>query len=249
MRMPKATNGFARESELYAPVKVYFQAQGWDMKAEVAHCDAVAAKDDLLLAVELKLTLNLDVILQGVARQRVADLVYLAVPAKGRAMASRRWGDILSVLQRLNLGLLVVSRGRAGCDVQEMLTPQAGSRDRQRSQRLRKTTLREFAQRSGDPNTGGSTRMKLMTAYRQQALRLAALLEERGPSTAKALKPEGELSRPTYLILRLNHYGWFQAEGSARFALTEVGRAALRQYQGALSAPAEDDGFGGTVED
>ncbi len=245
----KLKGGFAQESDLYPPVKAYFQAQGWDMKAEVAHCDAVAMKDGALLAVELKLTLNLDVVLQGVARQRVADLVYLAVPAKGKTMASPRWGDILSMLQRLNIGLLVVSCGRAGADVQELLTPQAGQKDRQRSTRLRKTTLREFQGRRGDPNTGGSTRMKLMTAYRQEALRLAALLEELGPSAAKALKPEGETSRRTYVILKLNHYGWFEFQGGGVFGLTEAGREGLRRYAGALALPPEDEAFGGTIED
>lgn len=239
---------FLRESDLYAPVKAYFAAQGWDMKAEVAHCDAVAVKEDRLLAVELKLTLNLDVILQGIARQRVADLVYLAVPAKGKAMASPRWGDTVNMLQRLNLGLVVVSRGQAGADVRELLTPADGAGDRQRSQRLRLMTLREFTQRTGDPNTGGTRGLKLMTAYRQRALELAAALEQGGPATAKALKPMGETSKGTYTILRMNHYGWFQPLEGARFALTEAGHAALRQYAGAMAPPQEDD-FGGTIED
>lgn len=240
--------GFEREADLYAPVKAYFTAQGWDMKAEVAHCDAVAMKDDRLLAVELKLTLNLDVILQGIARQRVADLVYLAVPAKGKAMTSPRWGDTVNMLQRLNLGLVVVSRGRIGNDVRELLTPADNGADRQRSQRLRLTTLREFTQRAGDPNTGGTRGLKLMTAYRQRALELAAMLEQNGPATAKALKPEGEISRRTWLILKQNHYGWFVSAGDGRFALTDAGRTALSQYAGAM-APTEEDEFGGTVED
>ena len=41
--------------------------------------------------------------------------------------------------------------------------------------------LREFQRRVGDPNTGGTTGVKRMTAYRQDALRLAA---EAGESRA-----------------------------------------------------------------
>jgi hypothetical protein len=246
-----AQPGIKLERDMYAPVKAYLQAQGWEVKAEVSHCDIAAVQDGRLLAAEMKLTLNLDVILQGIQRQGMADLVYLAVPKKGKAMSSPRWGAAVTMLQRLNLGLLIVSNGRGGMDVEELLTPEArGEAAKGYAARMRKTTLREFRARQGDYNTGGATGLPLITAYRQAALRLARLLQERGPQSAKELKPEGEKSRGSYTILRGNHYGWFRPVGGGRFDLTDIGRAGLVQYSDMLpQVSPEDDVFAGTMVD
>ena len=251
MQKPEQT-GIKQESDMYAPVKAYLQAQGWEVKAEIKDCDAAAVLDGKLLAVEMKLTLNLDVILQGIERQSRADMVYLAVPKKGKAMASPRWKETMTLLQRLNIGLLVVSLGREGPDVDELLTPQCKEgAAKGHAARIRKTTLREFNGRSGDYNTGGVRGQKLLTVYRQAALRLAGLLAEKGPMSAKQMKPEGEKSRSTYMIMKDNYYGWFQPVGGGLFELTDAGKAGLHDFGGAVTGKefSEEDYFAGTVED
>jgi len=82
------------EEDLYAPVKNYLTKLGYDVKGEVQNCDVTALKGETLLVVEMKKTLNLDVILQAALRQRVADIVYIAVPKKGRVLFTKRWRDI-----------------------------------------------------------------------------------------------------------------------------------------------------------
>ena len=238
-------NGIGRESDLYGPVKAYFEQDGWQMKGEVAHCDGLAVREGRVLAVEMKLTLNLDLILQGVERQKMADVVYLAVPRKPKAMATRRWLTLLRLLERQNLGLLIVTRQAGREPVEELLTPGEGRASRPKGMAAvrRRAALREFDARSGDRNTGGVTGEKLMTAYRETALRLAAGIAERGPSTAKELRQPGEECRPLNRLMYLNHYHWFQPAGQGRYDLTDAGRAALGLY--ALPEPVEDDGFGG----
>lgn len=101
------------ESSLYAPVKAFLEAQGYRVRAEVQHSDVAALRtnekgEEELLVVELKQGLTIDLLLQGVKRQKSADLVYLAVPRPKRFWFEARWRDILHLLRRLELGLLLV---------------------------------------------------------------------------------------------------------------------------------------------
>lgn len=52
--------------------------------------------------------------------------------------------------------------------------------------RRRERLLYEFRERSGDYNTGGSTRVKLVTAYREKALRVALALQALEAEAAQA---------------------------------------------------------------
>src|SRR5690606_10603973 len=69
-----------KETELYPPVKAYMEQRGYLVRSEVRDCDLAAVKDGHLVVVELKTRFNLDLILQGVDRQRLCPNVYLAVP-------------------------------------------------------------------------------------------------------------------------------------------------------------------------
>lgn len=250
-------NTFRYERDLYAPVKAYLQAQGWEVKAEVSRCDAAAVKGGRLLAVEMKLSLNLDVILQAVGRQKMADAVYVAVPKKPGTLRTQRWRDTLELLKRLNLGLLVVSLTNGQPDVEELIEPaeQNGATPQPlwgRAAYKRLRAMNEFSRRTGDRNTGGVRGQKIMTAYREAALRLAAKLAESGPASAKQLKPEGEKSSRTYTILKGNPYGWFRFLGKGLFEVTEQGREALKLYGETLNSPEgepAEDVFAGTVDD
>ena len=69
------------ETSLYRPVKVFLEGLSFVVKGEVGGCDLVALKgDDLPVVVicELKLTFNLELILQGVDRATASDEVWLA---------------------------------------------------------------------------------------------------------------------------------------------------------------------------
>ena len=65
------------ESALYAPIKAFLEAQDYEVKGEVEGCDVVATRgDESPVVVELKQRFNLELVLQGIERQRVSDLVY-----------------------------------------------------------------------------------------------------------------------------------------------------------------------------
>ncbi len=142
------------EADLYAPIKKFLTAQGYRVKGEIAACDVVAVRgDEPPVIVELKDQLNLSLILQAVDRLAVTDTVYVAFRIGGKHSASwrSRRKSILSLLRRLGLGVLTVSvRGR----VEAALDP-APYRPRANTRRKARL-LKEFTERVGDPEAGGS---------------------------------------------------------------------------------------------
>lgn len=150
------------EEALYPPVREYFEKLGYTVKSEVINCDVTAVKDNLLVVVEMKTRLNLDVILQAVQRQKIADYTYIAVPKNNNAISKERWKNICHLLRRLELGLLLVSIKKDFSYVEEVIRPVAFDRNKSilAAQRKRKSVIHEIQERHGDYNTGGSHRKK-----------------------------------------------------------------------------------------
>ncbi|MFZ5989496.1 MAG: DUF2161 domain-containing phosphodiesterase [Bacillota bacterium] len=221
------------ETDLYNPVRNYLTDQGYEVKGEVRHCDVTAVKDDTLLVVEMKTSLNLDVILQAALRQRMTHCVYIAVPKNSKTLFTKRWQNICYLLRRLEIGLLLVSFKGTAYFVEEALRPEPFSREMSRklSGKKRKLVLQEFSGRQGDYNMGGSTRKKLVTAYREMSIHIAALLESHGPLSVKALKDMGTDSKKTPGILQDNHYGWFDRVSRGVYALNEKGKEEINNYR------------------
>ena len=194
-----------KEAELYAPVKAFLEGQGYTVKAEIGACDVMAIRgDEPPLVVELKTSFSLALIFQGIDRQRLTDTVYLAVPKSSDRGWKLRYKDILHLCRRLGLGLLAVDITAGGVEAHLDPVPYAPRKNIQRQTRL----LREFARRQGDPNTGGTTGVTRITAYRQDAERLRAYLADHGPARPADLARALEIPRAR-AILSDNHYGWF----------------------------------------
>lgn len=211
------------EKDLYQPVKRFLEQNGFTVRAEVDSCDVVALRENMLAAVELKRSLNLEVILQAAERQKMADMVYIAIPAASHPNRAR-YRRILGLLRRLEIGLLEVSQNKSHTRVHETLPPvcldlaAAKVRSRRRRQRMEK----EFAGRSADYNTGGVTRTKIISAYREQAVAVALYLKEQGEDSAAHIKRQLDCAR-AYDIVYHNYYGWFVHIAKGRYALSEKG--------------------------
>lgn len=223
-----------RETDLYSPVKAFLEAQGYAVKGEVDGCDVVAIRGgEPPVIVEMKTAFSLALVFQGIARQSVADDVYLAVPPfPGR---TGRRNDALALCRRLGLGLLTV-RLRPSPFVEALLDP-AEYRPRRRRGGLGRL-LREFQRRVGDPNEGGSGRRKAMTAYRQDALRCAAYLDANGPTKAAVVADAVGVARAR-VMMYADHYGWFERPAGTPlgvYGLTPRGRAALEEYADIVAA-------------
>ena len=99
------------EMSLSRPVKVFLEGLGFVVKGEVGGCDLVALKgDDLPVVVicELKLTFNLELILQGVDRATTSDEVWLAARLSSRGKGRESDARFRNLCRRLGFGLLGV---------------------------------------------------------------------------------------------------------------------------------------------
>ena len=208
------------ESDLYAPVKALLEGQGYVVKGEVRGCDVVAVRGDgPPVIVELKRAFGLGLVLQGVDRLALTDLVYLAVGQWPKKMKSVR-----KLCRRLGLGFIVVGGNKA--DVVLDPVPYLPRKNKHKAGRM----LGEHARRVGDPNLGGQAmRMPLMTAYRQEALRCATLLAANGPMKVAALRAAGEAPKAAR-ILQDDIYGWFERVERGVYALTPAGKAGLQRF-------------------
>jgi hypothetical protein len=216
------------ESDLAAPVTAFLAAQGWTVRSEVKDCDVAAVRGDDLLVVELKKALTLALLVQAVRRQRLTDTVYLAVPRPDSVWQWRRANrGVLHLLRRLELGLLFVSHEPDHDPVDVVLQPLPLARRRKAA--ARRAVLEEVNQRSADYNTAGSTRRKLMTAYREQAIRIACFLSVHGTLSPKDLRAMGT-GQKTHAILYDNVYGWFHRVGTGRYRLAAHGARDIGTY-------------------
>ena len=214
------------ETDLYPPLKKRLEENGYTVRAEVGNCDVAAVKDGGLVVIEMKRAVNLDLLLQVVKRQEASDSVYAAVPAP--AVVDRRWREIVRLLKRLEAGLILIYLDSAVPRAEVAFHPVL--QERRRRPAAGRALLTEMSGRSLDLNTGGCNRRKIMTAYREQAVHVAALLSRFDSASPKTLKTIGAPGKAGTILLD-NHYGWFDRVGRGAYALTEAGRQALSEYR------------------
>lgn len=211
-----------READLYLPLKRFLESQGYEVKGEVQDCDVLAVRGtEAPVVVELKLTLNLSVLLQAVSRLTLTPKVYVGIPRRCAVYRTRR-RHVLKLLRMLGLGLVVIDSERGNGAVTEVLDP--GEYRPRESKHRRERLLLEFRKRVGDPNLGGmQKRTGVMTVYRQRTLRIAQYLKEHGPS--KASQVAGSLQEPGARdILYGDAYGWFERVSRGVYGLSPRGR-------------------------
>jgi hypothetical protein len=221
-----------QEVDLYKSIQRYFSREGYEVYGEVKDCDIVAVKQDELVIVELKLTLSVDLLVQAAKRQKLTDQVYIAIPRPKGRLNSKQWADKCHLVKRLELGLIVVSFPGNGSKADILIHPTPFNRKiaTGRNKMKRDAILKEISGRSADFNVGGSSRTKIMTAYKENCIQIACILEKMGPLSPKALKVMGAGDKiPS--ILTNNYYGWFERIKRGTYAITEKGRFEVQEYQ------------------
>ncbi len=212
------------ETSLYLPVKRFLESLGFAVKGEINGCDLVALRGNeapLVVIGEMKLSFNLELVLQAVDRAAACDEVWLAarISAKGKGRESD--ARFRNLCRRLGFGMLGVSQ--AGHV--EIIVSSASLMPRQ-DPRRRSRLVEEHRRREGDPAVGGGSRAPIMTAYRQQALVCAAALAD-GPQRPRDLRTAAPDAGK---ILLQNVYGWFARTDRGIYALTQTGREALVRW-------------------
>jgi hypothetical protein len=219
------------ETELYEPIKLFLEKQGYDVRAEVKHCDIVAIRgDEPPLIVEMKKTFNLPLLIQGIDRLMHSDQVYLATEqkVKGTAPYNLHWSELQRLCRMLGLGLLTVRFYKSKKPFVEVLCEPSPYIPRKSAKRTA-AIIHEFRERSGDYNIGGSSRIKLVTAYREKALQCASLLKLHGSLSTLQLREMTGNSKVTGLLQK-NYYLWFKRVNRGWYELTPLGEEALLTF-------------------
>lgn len=205
------------EIEMYPAIKGYFEELGFLVRSEVRDIDVVARKEDLLIGIEMKVNLSISLLTQSALRQKTCDLVYLAVPKPKRVVKNKTFKNLLYLLRRLELGLLYIDLSKN--QVIEVLEPSFYDLNAGKRQKVKEKNriLKEIKGRSLDGNQGGSTRKKLLTAYREDSLRTVALLK-----ILEIISPK-DLTRFDLkkTILQNNYYDWFERVERGKYSLKE----------------------------
>lgn len=201
------------------------EGAGYSVKGEINGCDLVGVKDEdqpVIIICEMKLSFNLELVMQGVKRAGFCDEVWLAARASRTGKGREHDARFRNLCRRLGFGLMTVSSSGV---VDVIVAPFAAAprRDAKRRSRL----LDEHKRRVGDPQKGGGRGKPIMTAYRQDCILCATSLLT-GSKSPKQLKAVVERAPA---ILRRNVYGWFMRESRGIYGLTELGRAALLPAQ------------------
>jgi len=214
------------ETELYEPVKSFFESQGYIVKAEINDIDILALKDDFTIAIELKVKISLKHIYQAIERQKLVDNVFLAIPKatyKSHKVSIRHFHLLL---KRLSLGLIIVD----GNKTEVIFEPNYYDLNKSKSlnKRRKNRLLEDFNNLKKDANTGGS-KGKRMTIYKQDAIKIANFLAVNPGSSPKDIKLATDVEK-TASILQKNFYGWFKKDGYASYLLTEKGLIQTKSF-------------------
>jgi hypothetical protein len=184
------------ETSLYVPVKRFLEGLGFDVKGEICGCDLVALRGD-------------EPPLVVVGELKLGFNLELVLQGVDRTAAC----DEIWLL------------GVSGAGRVELLVepgPWRPRRDAKRRSRL----VDEHRRRLGDPVLGGTCKMPIMTAYRQQALACAASLTN-GPRRTSEIKIA--IPDAPKILLR-NVYGWFFRVERGVYGLTLEGTSALTRW-------------------
>lgn len=100
------------ETDLYLPLKAFMEGAGYSVKGEVNGCDLVGVKDgdpQVVVVCEMKLTFNLELVMQGVNRAAICDEVWLAARTSKTGKGREHDARFRNLCRRLGFGLIAVS--------------------------------------------------------------------------------------------------------------------------------------------
>jgi len=207
------------QTDMYAPVKEFFEEQGFVVNAEVRGCDVVAIYGEHTIIVELKRSFGLKLVYQGIERQKLTPYSFLCIP-RPKSAKSAAYRDMLRLVKKLGLGLMFVAMDSPLKRVEIAVLP---SEDGKINKTKLAEVLREAAGRVSSANVGGSTRRKISTAYREHAIKIACIMEQVGEISVKELVDTYGCEKNAPNAVYRNYYGWFERTRKGVYALSQEG--------------------------
>jgi hypothetical protein len=210
------------EKDMYEPIRSLLAREGFIVRGEVKGCDIAAVREGQLWIVEMKLSANITLIYQAMARQTATPDVFIAIPRPKNAR-DKNFKSLQSLLKKLGLGLITVALDSPAPHAETILFPNGKSKSTKQTFAIKN----EILNRTSD-TTGGINKAKVNTAYREKCIAIACILCEEGQSTTRDLLKKGT-DKNTSGILRANYYGWYKKVEKGVFMLSEAGKTYLSE--------------------
>ena len=236
------------ESDLFGPIKTYFEAYGYECDGEVQDIDLYMEKEGKSVAVELKQTFDFKALQQAALRQKIADTVFIGI-FKPRDLYSRSFQDKVYLLKRLGIGLIVVSKSTNQVEIVNEPVVKDLASFRARNAKKKKALSKEFQRRKTKNNVGGVHAKKLITSYREEALLvLDACVELGGEATTKDIRIVSNIPKTTSILYH-NYYGWFENIRKGIYKVTEKGYFALEEFEDTIYLLKKGMNVSGNISD
>ncbi len=216
-----------KEYELFPILKNYFTAQGYKVNAEVKDCDMTAVKDDELVIVEMKTSLNITVLYQALERKKMSPSVYIAIPRPKRDYRKMKL-KMKNLISKLDLGLIVIDMVNKGLEV--LVEPQVNPSQRINGKKKSKL-ITEINNRSVDENIGGKNRTKVLTAYKELGVALCVVINMEGRVDTKTLREKYGFDIKTTQYLHTNFFRWYKKVGKGIYELSKEGKEILKSAE------------------
>jgi len=221
-----------RETDLFSPLRDYLTGQNYRVHSEVKGCDLVARKGEELIIVEMKTKISINLLAQALQRKEMSESVYIAVPVPPGKSSPPNFKRVKALLHKLELGCIFVDFLKTKTKVRVVLHPREYRQ--RKSPSSRRAIIREIDGRYAEFNRAGEVAgREKITAYKQEALRIAELLSRRGSASPADLRALGS-SEKTQTILSRNVYGWFDRVQRGLYRLHPEGEKALWHYRDQL---------------
>lgn len=213
-----------KESELYYPLKEFFENKGFKVQGEVKNCDVVAIKEDITVVCEMKTSFNLKLLYQILDRKSITENVYAVIPRPTKGHNTKEFKNIIKLLKALDMGLITVAIDSPIKTVEVIIEPYNGkSYKNSRKVYLLKN---EFDKRNINSNIGGVNKQKILTAYMEKSIKILCYIGDSECVSLKDIKCIcGE--EKTSSILQKNVYGWFERVKKGFYKLSKEGREFL----------------------
>jgi hypothetical protein len=208
-----------KETALYYPVLELFNNLGFTVKGEVGKIDLMAVKDSLTVAVELKLRPSLKLIYQALDRQKHCDIVYVAIPENTLKKRSSGYRSFIQLLERLDLGLILV--GDSVATIDRDLASINPEKSKKPTKRGKEKMIETFLERRFDINVGGSQK-STMTNYKEKVVIVAKTIKEKKIATPQEIRVLTGIKESSAILSR-NYYGWFERIEKGLYRLSVKG--------------------------
>ncbi len=215
---------------MYLPIKKLFEAKDYIVKGEVKSTDITAVKGDEIIIVEMKMLLTFKLLYQALNRQRLSDNVFIAIPKPPyKKLIGKSFKEKEFILRRLHLGLILVDMENDIAQVRFFPKVFDVKLSQAKSKKKKNQLIEEFNNRKSNSNFGGTSRTKIVTAYKERVIKLAHYLKEEPKSTKelRILTSDKQVAN----LLQKNYYGWFQRVDRGIYTITEVGSKEIIEFK------------------